>query len=1076
MPKHLLRKLLLTSVLLIPVLLVLAVALYAAAGFWWAPRLIRSQASDYVRTELHKDLRLGEIRTNPFTFELDIGDAAIVESGRPLVAAKRLYADFQVSSLWKRAYTFRKIAIEAPFARAIIRADGSLNLADLLPESDSDEPIPSILIESLAVSRGRVDFADRSRRLQPAKTLAPINFALRDFRTSAQGGGFSLDARGDGGEGFTWKGKLSLEPVASAGQFAVSGLQASDAYKFLSDVLPFELRSGRFDFGGRYTFSVRGKAGMQLEATLPSVKAVDLALRAQGIDNDWVTVPALALDDTRLSLGRREVAIKALRVDRLQAQLWLEPDGSVNLMRLFGDATPAASTAPAAGPALASSAPAQTTAGDWKFSLARLALQQGKIEFEDRMVKPAARFVLSPLALSADALSLDLAKPVPITLQTTINGRAPLSISGEVVPATTAATLQVELAKLPLRDLLAYLPDYPTLTLRSGVLGAKGKLALLPEAEPGPSLSFDGDATVANFDLVERQGQREFVREFVSWDRVDVQGIAYRAGPDEIAIRRINARKPYARVIIAPDGKLNLVTILAAPTPASAQSAAKPAPAPPLRIGEVVLDAGTMSFADFSIEPNFQARIDALKGRITGLSTANDSVAKIDLNGQIINRFSPVTIVGQTNLFAYDQHTDIAMAFKNIELPIFNPYSGRFAGYAIAKGKLTTELHYRIDDRKLVADHHVILDQLQWGAATDSKDKVSLPIRLATALLKDRHGVIDLKLPVTGSLDDPKFRIGPIVWQIIKNIVVKVVTAPFSFLGSLFKGAEDAQYVDFAPGSAVLPDKARASLPELAKSLADRPALNIDIPAGPATAADVAALDDQRFQAAITTLRAGRRGAATTYAELDDEDKIDVLKDLYRQEFGKKPELPDAADAAALVEPAAVSGAPPASAVAASLPAPATADTPAPSEVVATVAVPALAEASASPEVPAAVDALVPSDIAVSSDVPVSSAAPAIAEAPAVAESAAPVAAKDMTRRERKASRRQTQVAWLEGQLRPPFKSGQAELTALAQARATAVQEALLAGGELDPARVFLAGNLAPVDKDNVVRLELGLK
>jgi hypothetical protein len=111
------------------------------------------------------------------------------------------------------------------------------------------------------------------------------------------------------------------------------------------------------------------------------------------------------------------------------------------------------------------------------------------------------------------------------------------------------------------------------------------------------------------------------------------------------------------------------------------------------------------------------------------------------------------------------------LSFRNIELSTFNPYSGKFAGYNISKGKLTTELHYKVDGRKLDAQHHIIVDQLEFGDKTDSKEAVSLPVKLAVALLKDRDGVIDLNLPVTGSLDDPKFRLGPIIWKVFVNIL-----------------------------------------------------------------------------------------------------------------------------------------------------------------------------------------------------------------------------------------------------------------------------------------------------------------
>jgi len=971
-----------SKLFVIPALLAIAVALYALGGFWLVPKLIRSQATDYVSTELKKSLTLGEIKFNPFRFELDMRDIAIADvsarPGQPLVALKHLLVDFQVSSIWKRAYTFRRVALEGPFARAIIRSDGSLNLADLAPESKDDSPLPDILIKDLSVSRGLVTFADNSRRMKPEKTLSPIEFSLKDFRTTSGSGGFRLSAVSEQDERFDWSGRLSLQPLASTGKFSVAAFKARTAYEFLSDELPFELTGGSFDLTASYRFSAGTRSGTQLDATLPRISAAGLTLRARGADSDWVTLPLAVLDNTRLSLSRHQVTITALHVNGMQANVWREADGSLNIERMLS-APAAVPTSPTSAAQVKSAATGQPVPGaEWQLSLARFELQQAGLDVQDRAVRPAADFKLAPLAMTATGLSLDMTKPLPITLQTVINGVAPLSLSGEVVPETAAATLQVDLAKMPLRDLLAYLPDYPTLYLKSGHVGAKGTLSMLPADAPGPELDFTGDASIADFDLVETAGKREFV----SWQRVDAQGLQYTAAPDALSIKTLTASKPYARVTIAPDQTINLVSVLGAATPATAQAQATAPADMPVKIGKAVLTEGVMAFADYSIEPNFQARIDALRGTITGLSSSTGSVAKVDLAGQIINQYSPVTITGETDIFAYDKHTDIRMAFKNIELPIFNPYSGRFAGYAIAKGKLSTELHYKIDKRALVAEHHVILDQLQWGAATDSKDKVSLPIRLATALLKDRHGVIDLNLPVNGTLDDPKFRLGPVIWQIVKNIVVKIVTAPFSFLGSLFEGAEDAQFVDFAPGSSTLSDKARASLPALAKSLADRPALNLDIPAGPAAEADAAAMTEQRLHDAIAELRGGKESEqAPAYATLDPDDKLDALKDLYKQQFDKKPEIPDA-----------------------------------------------------------------------------------------------PEAAEDATRREKKTDRQLAAIAWLEEQLRPRYRVGEAELIALGQARAVAVQETLLAGGELDPARVFMATGQSSVAKDGVLRMELALK
>jgi hypothetical protein len=971
--------------LLLGLVLASALGLYAAAGFWAVPRLARGQATEYVRTELGKSLSLGEIRFNPFTFRAEIADMAIREpgkpAGQPLVGWRRLTADFQVSSLWEGAYTFREISLEAPYAQAIIRPDGSLNLADLMPDSQDDGPPPALWIQRFAVVRGGLDFADHSRRLAPSKRLSPIKFELRDFRTVASGGGFQLHAKGDEGESLDWQGSLSLQPFASDGNLRIDGLQARNVYEFLSEELPMELAAGHFDLAGSYRFSVPANAGMQLEAKLVQASATALALRGKGSNADWVTLPSVALDNTRMSLAKQEIAIDAVRIGGMKANVWRQADGSVNLQQLFAPADTAGTSLEQGEKQHQKTA--ANSSNEWRFDLAQLLLENAEVDFEDKAVKPAARFRLTPLSLSARGISLDMNRPVPVTLTTGINTGARLSLQGELVPASVSGALQVDLSALPLRDVLGYLPNFPRLELRSGDLDAKGELKL-PPADASSSLSFRGDASVNRFKLMERGQQRELV----SWQRVDANGVDYQQIPASVSIRRIHARNPFAIVTVEQDRTLNLANVFADPAPAATSAPLTPSasknsqrttePAMVVKVGELRLDGGAMAFADYSIDPNFRAHVESLAGTIRGLSTTTDSVADIDLTGHILNRYSPVSIRGGTNVFAFDKHTDIEMTFRNIDLPIFNPYSGRFAGYAIAKGKLTTELHYRIDDRKLEAAHHVLLDQLEWGEATDSKDKVSLPIRLATSLLKDRHGVIDLDLPVTGSLDDPKFRVWPVVWQILKNLIVKVVTAPFAFIGSLFEGAEDAQYVSFAPGSADLPEAARGNLAALAKGLADRPALRLDIPAGIAADADPAAIAERRLTQAAAEIQ---KTDAAGFAALPADEQIDALEKLFRQQLGHKPDIPDADSA---------------------------------------------------PD--------------------------------------------DATRKEKRGQRDQAALAWLRTQLLPHYQPTSTELVDLGRARASAIQDALLAGGALDPTRVFITAAKGPSLHEGSVRLELQLE
>jgi hypothetical protein len=310
---------------------------------------------------------------------------------------------------------------------------------------------------------------------------------------------------------------------------------------------------------------------------------------------------------------------------------------------------------------------------------------------------------------------------------------------------------------------------------------------------------------------------------------------------------------------------------------------------------QLVIDGGTMEFADLSIDPNFQVRIEALQGSLSNLSNRPDSLVDIDLNGQVIDRFSPVSIKGSLDMSGFDRQTDMHLSFRNIELPLFNPYSGRYAGYAIAKGKLTTELSYKIDHRMLKADHHVVIDQLKWGAATDSKEKAPIPVRLATALLKDKNGVINLDVPVTGSMDDPKFKVWPIIWQIVRTTLEKAAVAPFRLIGGLFAGADKAEAIDFAPGSADLPPDAGQALGALGKALAQRQELSVDIPAGPGLVDDARAIADSRIDQALLAQKAKPQAAA----DLRPDERLARMKALYKTQFHENPAIPPAQQPAA---------------------------------------------------------------------------------------------------------------------------------------------------------------------------------
>jgi Domain of Unknown Function (DUF748) len=932
------------------------VGLYALAGFVIAPRIARNALLEDIPKAVDATPSVGEIRINPFLFQVDVRDFALAgKDGGKLLGFGRLFIDFQLSSIWHRAYTFRQIEIESPYVNAIVARDGSVNLLALRPKPQPSapppapgpaKPIPALRVASFTVSRGSLSYQDESRPSQFAARLEPINFELKDFVTGIQGGQFAFTGISKLGERVEWHGHLSVQPIESDGELSIQGLRAHTLWEYLEDRLNFVVDSGTIDLQSTYKFAL--KDAVELDMNLSKVSLSDLAVKPKGSDAAWVSVPALTIAGTNVDLSQRLVQVDSIALTGLKLTTWLEPDGTLNLMQLA--AAPAAGAGappPAQAPTLTATSagapvagPAADAGAPWRVQLKSFDLEEAAVSAEDRSVQPAAKLMLAPLSVKVEGASLDLSKPVDVTLDTRINGKGALSLSGQVTPQPASASLKVKLSDIDMTAAQPYIGQRTALTLRSGKLGAEAQVSYSQSPGPaagkarrgaapaGPSFSLAGDVHVEALHTVD-DGLHD---DLVKWDRLDVRGLNYQSNPNRLEIAELTVRKPYARVIIEADETLNVSKALKGPAPHDAgqtnapvksappqdpHAAADNAPrkrrgapdaaparddaaAMPMAIKKVVIQDGVANFTDLSVAPHFSAAIQKLGGSVLGLSSKPGTRATVDLNGAV-DAFSPVSIKGQINPLGAPLYVDLALDFRNMELSIFNPYSGKFAGYNITKGKLTTELHYKVDGRKLDAQHHIIIDQLEFGDKTDSKQAVSLPVKLAVALLKDRNGVIDLNLPVGGSLDDPKFRLAPIIWKVFVNILEKAVTAPFALLGSLFGGGPDLQFIDFRPGANVIDPSQQDKVKAIVKALQERPQIKIEVPIAGVPDLDRPALLEADFEArrreamAQTPSRKKQApgAAATSFDELDPAAKLEVLTRMYQQERGGEPKYPD---------------------------------------------------------------------------------------------------------------------------------------------------------------------------------------
>jgi len=870
----------------------LLIGAYAAAGFFVVPRVARSQIEAFVTETLHRRIALGEIRFNPFTFEANIADLKLAEAdGAPLVAFRHLKVNAELASLWHRGVVLKELELVAPDVNVVIAPDGSVNLVRLAPPAGpapagsapekpkaDERPLP-VRIGTLSIVEGRLGFEDRTHKHPFAAELTPISFSLSDFRTDVgHQNAYSFSGRTRSAERLEWSGAFTVQPLGSSGTFALTDLRLATLDAYVEDSLPTKLASGTVQLGGSYQFDLQPLA---LEIALPSVKVRDLSIAERGASAAApVVIPQIDLDSLAFSLSRRDVGVKRLEVRGAHVDLVREADGSINLARL-------AKPSPASSSEKSSEKPAQQSGPPWTVHADVLALEEATLAWEDRTTSPPARMRLSPVAVAVNDWSTASGNRPKLDAKVGIDGRGLLSVRGDFGLEPPGAALALDLKDFPLPSLQPYVAQATAMTLHSGRFSTKGNLAFTAPAAAPVTSKFSGEVRVDDLRTTDRLLREDFVK----WRSLAITGIQFQQQPDRLRIDRIVARQPYARVVIAENGTVNVSEVLA---PQKEVPEKKPEKKPetraskpfPVAIRTVQVVDGSANFADHSIQPNFASGIVGLNGEVSGLSSDPGSRAKVALSGSV-DQYSPVDISGEVNLLSAAVYSDVAVKFSNIELTTFNPYSGKFAGYAISKGKLSTAMKYRVEDRKLDAQHHIVVDNLEFGDKTDSKDAAPIPIKFGVALLKDKRGVIELDLPVSGTLDDPEFRLGPLIWKAVVGLLSKIVTAPFKAIGAMFGGGDELAFVEFQPGSAALTEEATKKLATLANGLAERPQIRLNVPNTIATAADSDVVAKQALATLIPPVDASK-----PFDDVAKRKRLEAFEMVYRARLKTMPAYP----------------------------------------------------------------------------------------------------------------------------------------------------------------------------------------
>ncbi len=837
------------------------------------------------------------------------------DNGENVVAVEGFGLEQGGLNFRERSVRVGSIKVNAAEVRARLSKGGKLNLLGLvnLPTASTNSPgaavtnaIPSdaappftITADEITVAKARVLFEDLTRRTPFKTELNPIEVSLKNVSTKpGSEGSYNFHIDTEATETVSGTGMFSINPVQSRGEVKLGTVEVKKYLPYLEESFRGKISAGKFEVVAPYRFALATNLMLAGVSNL-SVKLTDLEIKAPGSDETVSRLKELAVERVDASYEERKARVGRVRTTGGYALARRQKDGSLNLLELLPPRVPVAG-APATAAKPGDKAVAEKPATDsWVVNVDEVVLDDYTVKVEDNQAAKPVTFIVDKVAANIKGVSTVSNTPIQAQVSLRFNETCNMSASGTAKVAPIFADLTIGVTNLHLRPFQPYVDQH----VRLGILSAAVSLGGKAHYEPGSSgalATFKGGVQITNFATADQVAFKDFVK----WDDLSIKGIDFAHQPDRLKVEEVSLSGLKTSVLIGADKKPNFASIMRkeasgtnAPSQPGAkgdgvQTAGKPAAETfPMEIGAVVLNGASFSLTDNSISPPASVAIQELSGAIKGLSSAMDTRAEVDLAGKV-DQQAPFAIRGTLNPMAKEMFVDLLITNRNTQLTPFTPYLEKYAGHPLNKGRLSTTLRYHIEKNQLKAENKIEIDQLMLGARNDSPDATSLPVKLGIALLKDRNGRIELDVPVEGRLDDPKFRVGPIILKVVVNLLAKAATSPFKMLGALVGGGEEMSFVEFAVGSTNVTEAELEKLGKLSKALVERPAVNLEIEGAVEPTRDREALALQRLREELKVQRLqelATKGGAPQSTEswtIEPEEQARLLRTRFVETFG----------------------------------------------------------------------------------------------------------------------------------------------------------------------------------------------
>ncbi|WP_200977386.1 DUF748 domain-containing protein [Echinicola sp. 20G] len=432
-----------------------------------------------------------------------------------------------------------------------------------------------------------------------------------------------------------------------------------------------------------------------------------------------------------------------------------------------------------------------------------------------------------------DDLSLELprfaynSESANMDIKLVINKTGQLTVKNDYYPSQNKLDARLSLRGLKLDIIKPYLSDYMVSEDFEGVSG--GDVRIIGSFAEETNVNIDGKAWVTQLTVKDTAQSPVFEADsiMVSLKNIDVFKERYEVG-------RVYAENFKMRFDMLDS--TNNMMVMFAPMLEEGETESASNDTVPKQVNETeyyysidtfLVVNSSMKYRDYALDEYFEYNITEIAALADNIRSDSQE-AKLSSTG-VLN------VQGNYNanlIFDPNKPLDFSLDFvvKGFQMEDLSPFSMTYAGHPIFEGNLVYSGKTTVKDGIMDSENKITVYDLEVGKRVSKNVLYVLPLKFGVFLLKDKNGVVNLDLPMEGNLYDPQFKVWPIVWQIIKQNLDKVVSAPGKLLANVFgMKEEDINYVGFEPLDSLVMEEQQKSLDNLIVLMDKKPGLLVEL-------------------------------------------------------------------------------------------------------------------------------------------------------------------------------------------------------------------------------------------------------